>query len=81
MKLILKQVAPQLDVTALGDEARRYVPGKPNKHALFALHTEDGQVLPCQVSTNLASVPGDLVHLTVVFAVNGDDLRVEGHGL
>jgi hypothetical protein len=42
MKLILKQVAPQIDATALGDASRRYTPGKPAKHALFALHTDAG---------------------------------------
>lgn len=81
MKLILKQVVPQLEITGLADAARRYTPGKPAKHALFALHTETGEVLPGQASTTMVSEPGNLVRITVVFTVDGDTVRVEGHGL
>ncbi|WP_110951359.1 hypothetical protein [Pseudomonas bohemica] len=78
MKLILKRVAREIEVTALGDESRKFVAGKASKHSPFALHTEAGEVLPCQVSTNMASEAGDLVRLTVVFTVDGESLRVEG---
>lgn len=80
MKLILKQITPQLEITGLSDSARGYTPGKPAKNALFALHTEAGEILPCQVSTALASQESDLVRLTVVFLVDGDRICVEGHG-
>lgn len=44
----------------------------------FALHTEDGVALPCQVSTSMTSAGQQPVQLTVVFTVNGRDLIVEG---
>ena len=81
MKLILKQVTPQLEVTGLSDSSRRYTPGKPAKHALFALHTDAGDILPGQVSTTMVSEAGGNVQLTVVFTVDGERVRVEGHGL
>jgi hypothetical protein len=81
MKLILRQVAPEIDATSLSDEHRRYVLGEPEKHAPFALHTEAGEVLPCQVSTAMLSERGELVRLTVVFNVDGNNLCVEGHGV
>ncbi|SEJ49832.1 hypothetical protein SAMN03159495_3451 [Pseudomonas sp. NFR16] len=78
MKLILKRVAEQVEVTGLSDGSRKYVPGKMHQHSPFALHTDSGEILPCQVSTNMASNAGDVVRLTVVFTVDGDSLRVEG---
>ena len=81
MKLILRQVAPQVEVTRLADAEKRYTSGKPAKHARFALYTDAGEILPCQVSTAMVSEAGDLVRLTVVFTVDGDSVRVEGHGL
>jgi hypothetical protein len=85
MKLILKQIhvpdAGHLYETSLEDN-RRYVPLERQERALFALHTEDGQMLPCQVSTSLSSNAGDAFpSLTVTFNVDGRDLVVEGHGL
>ncbi len=81
MKLVLKQVAPDMEVTTLDDDSRRYVPGKVSKLSPFALHADTGEVLPCQVTTSMKSERGQLVQLTVVFTVDGDNLRVEGHGL
>jgi len=81
MKLILKQIAPDIEITSLGDSAKRYVPGKAIAASPFALHTEGGEVLPCQVTTSMRSERGQLVQLTVVFAVDGENLRVEGHVL
>lgn len=78
MKLILKRVPHQVETTSLHDEARRFQLTKTNAASPFALHTEDGQVLPCQASTTLHSAPGDVVRLTVVFTVDGDSLAVEG---
>lgn len=81
MKLILKQIPSRMDVTALGDEPGQTVPGKPDAHALFALFTEAGDMLPCQVSTTLHSEACGIPKLTVTFSVNGKDVVVEGHGL
>lgn len=45
----------------------------------FALHAEDGQMLPCQVSTSMESTGGGRpVKLTVTFTVDGDQIKVEG---
>ena len=45
----------------------------------FALHAEDGQMLPCQVSTIMESSGGGRpVKLTVTFTVDGDQIKVEG---
>ena len=81
MKLILKQVAREIELTSLGDVDRKYAPGIVDEQSPFGLHTEDGQLLPCQVSTTMKSEAGGLVHLTVVFVVDGKSLRVEGHEL
>jgi hypothetical protein len=81
MKLILKRVAPQIDVTCLGDDSSRFVAGKPGVSSPFALHTDSGDLLPCQVSTTMLSEAGEPVRLTVVFTVDGDRLAVEGDGL
>jgi hypothetical protein len=85
MKLILKQIhvpgAGQVLKTSLEDD-RWPVLLERQERALFALHTEDGQMLPCQVSTSLNSQAGNgLPSLTVTFNVDGRDLVVEGHGL
>lgn len=81
MKLILKRLAPEVDVTCLGDSSSRFVLGKPDASSPFALHTESGDLLPCQVSTTMRSEPGEPVRLTVVFTVDGDKLMVQGDGL
>lgn len=78
MKLVLKRVAPDIDATCLGDASCRYVPGKPDSSSPFALHTESGELLPCQASTSMLSEPGEPVRLTVVFTVDGRGLVVEG---
>lgn len=76
MKLVLKRIEKTVEVTALPDPESRHVnTGYPGP---FALHTEDGQVLPCQISTNMESSVGEPVLLTVMFTVNGRDLVVEG---
>jgi len=80
MKLILKQISPQIEVTAVGDDSPSHVSGKPPAHALFGLFTEAGEMLPCQVSTTLHSEAGrGMPKLTVTFSVDGRDLIVEGH--
>ncbi|MDD0974964.1 hypothetical protein [Pseudomonas fontis] len=81
MKLILKRVAPEIEVTCLSDSSSRFVLGKPGGCSPFALHAESGEVLPCQVSTTMISEPGEPVRLTVVFTVDGDKLVVQGDGL
>jgi hypothetical protein len=83
MKLILKQIpvpdAGLIHETSLED-SRRPVLLEQQERALFALYTEDGQMLPCQVSTTMHSEAGDgMPRLTVTFNVNGRDLIVEGH--
>lgn len=81
MDLILKRLVPDLEVTSLADSCRQYVPGYRDLKSPFALHTEDGRVLPNQVSTTLHSEPGQPVRLTVVFTVDGDQLKVKGDGV
>ncbi|WP_434706674.1 hypothetical protein J3Q07_16455 [Pseudomonas sp. D4-18] len=45
----------------------------------FALHSEDGQPLPCQTSTSMESRSSDQpVKLIVIFNVDGDQITVEG---
>ncbi|UQS92508.1 hypothetical protein M5C90_15760 [Pseudomonas chlororaphis subsp. piscium] len=44
----------------------------------FALHAEDGQILPCQVSTNMDSEGARPPTLTVTFTVDGDQIKVQG---
>ncbi|EMR47055.1 hypothetical protein [Pseudomonas putida] len=55
MKLILKRLSREIEVTSLDSECRHYVPGGRDPQAPFALHTEDGTVLPSQQSTTLHS--------------------------
>lgn len=81
MNLILKRLNREIEVTSLDDESRRYVPGGRDQLSPFALHTENGAVLPNQLSTTLHSEPGQPVRLTVVFTVDGDHLKVEGDGM
>lgn len=81
MRLILKRVAPEIEVTSLGDSCPRFTHGKPDGSSPFALHTESGEMLPCQISTSMLSQPGEPVRLTVVFNVDGHHLVVEGDGL
>ncbi|PNG87567.1 hypothetical protein [Pseudomonas putida] len=81
MKLILKRLSREIEVTSLDSECCRYVPGGRDHQAPFALHSEDGAVLPNQLSTTLHSEPGQPVRLTVVFTVDGNKLTVEGDGL
>ena len=81
MKLVLKQIASQIDVTTMKDPEPRYVPGETDKQSPFALYTESGEMLPCQLSTALVSDGGGIAQLTVVFTVDGDKVRVQGPGL
>ncbi|WP_206683083.1 hypothetical protein [Pseudomonas baltica] len=81
MELVLKQIASQIDVTTMKDPEPRFIPGETDKQSPFALYTDSGEMLPCQVSTALVSDAGGFAQLTVVFTVDGDNLRVQGHGL
>ncbi|NWL48397.1 hypothetical protein DM819_21645 [Pseudomonas hunanensis] len=81
MKLILKRLNREIEVTSLDSDSRHYVPGGRDQQASFALHAEDGAVLPNQLSTTLHSDPGQPVRLTVVFMVDGNKLAVEGDGM
>ncbi|MFJ2981205.1 MULTISPECIES: hypothetical protein [unclassified Pseudomonas] len=81
MKMILKRLVRDVEVTSLADDGRRYTPGERRLESPFALHAEDGSVLPNQISTTLHSEPGQPVRLTVVFMVDGNKLAVEGDGL
>lgn len=77
MKLVLMRIEQTVEATSLSDtEPRLYPTGQPGP---FALHTEDGALLPCQVSTSLdSSGGGHPVRLTVTFTVDGDRIRVQG---
>lgn len=77
MKLVLRRIERTVEATSLSDvEPRHYPSGMPGP---FALHTEDGTMLPCQVSTNLgSSAVGHPVTLTVTFIVDGHQIRVQG---
>lgn len=81
MKLVLKRLAPDIDVTSHTGLDPRFTPSLRDRFAPFALHTESGEVLPCQVSTTMRSEVGQPVRLTVVFNVDGDKLLIEGDGL
>ena len=78
MKLILKRIERMTEVTSLGSGEVSYIPGGSELPGLFALHAEDGQMLPCQVSTSMDSKYGEPVRLTVTFVVDGKKIRVEG---
>lgn len=45
---------------------------------VLALCDEAGEMLPGQVETTLACIPGEPVVLTVKFYVDGQDVRLEG---
>lgn len=76
MKLILKRIERAVDASSIHDEEvfldGRRIPGP------FALCTEDGQVLPCQVSNALESDYTNIARLTVTFLVDGKSVVVEG---
>lgn len=76
MKLVLKRIEGTIESTSLSDcEPQHHKTGLSGP---FALHTEDGALLPCQVSTNLdSSGGGHPVRLTVTFTVDGDRIRVK----
>ena len=78
MKLILKRIERMVEVTSLGSGEARYIPGGSDIPGPFALHTEDGKILPCQISTVMGSEHGEPVRLTVTFLVDGNKIRVEG---
>lgn len=77
MRLVLKRIERTVEGTSLSDsEPRHCLSGMPGP---FALHTEDGVVLPCQVSTSMDSSAGGYpVTLTVTFTVDGVQIRVQG---
>lgn len=80
MKLILKRA---------GNDPRQYDSIQSNRlpptdpesikdHRPFALFTDAGEQLPCQVSTSITSDSSGMVKLTVVFEADGRGLVVEG---
>lgn len=77
MKLVLRRIERTVEATSVSDTGQRHYPtGQPGP---FALHTDDGTLLPCQVSTSLdSSGCGHPVRLTVTFTVDGDRIRVQG---
>lgn len=78
MNLILKRIDRSLIATSLDGDVE-LIQGERRLNAPFALHTEDGQVLPCQLSTSLESGKGaGFPVLTVTFAVDGLSVVVEG---
>lgn len=81
MKLILKRVEPSIETKSLEDIARRREIGRSISALPLALHTEDGQVLPCQSSATIVSLPCSAVELTVKFIIDGKKLRLEGDPL
>lgn len=78
MKLILKRMVPMIDVRGLDDADPVYLPDRLAEPGPFALHTEDGQMLPCQVSTSMNSEGRGPVRLTVTFTVDGDKIKIIG---
>lgn len=78
MKLILKRVGDDPRDNRMVAHSRVVPSSHVQDSRPFALCTEDGQQLPCQVSTCMTSNPDSMVKLTVVFEVNGRDLIVEG---
>jgi hypothetical protein len=79
MKLVLKRLPRMMVVRALEDGHPKFVEAGSENTGPFALHTEDGQILPCQVSTTMnSSGRFDPVQLTVTFTVDGTNIRVEG---
>jgi len=74
MKLVLKRAgADPRSVIPLSDFGRRVVDHRP-----FALHDEQGSILPCQVSTSTGSDSDGSPILTVVFRMDGQDLLIQG---
>lgn len=78
MKLILKRVPVKIEPHILGGIDLAEFMGCVDKQGPFALYTEAGELLPCQVSTAMESKSGDIVRLTVTFFVDGEKVRVEG---
>lgn len=80
MKLILKRVGddPRLMTPMLSSRRTRKSDEQSPDTRPFALHTEDGQFLPCQTSTSMTSNGDGLVTVTVVFEVDGVRVLVEG---
>lgn len=79
MKLILKRVETVVEVQALEDAEPRLYPTGDAKAGPFALHSEDGMILPCQISTSMSSTGRhEPVTLTVTFRVDGKNLLVKG---
>jgi hypothetical protein len=78
MKLILKRVVPMIDARSLDDTDPVYIPDHCAEPGPFALHTEDGQILPCQLITEVRSEPGRVPTLTVTFQLDGDRIKFQG---
>ncbi|WP_225773306.1 hypothetical protein [Pseudomonas sp. Marseille-Q5115] len=77
MKLILKRIERRASPPP--SRIERNLPDMKEQGGPFALHTEDGEVLPCQVRTTMTSATGwEPVELTVVFRVDGKQLTVVG---
>ena len=49
-----------------------------SEHGLFMLFTDDGKVLPNQVSAELVSTYGEPQKLIVTFVCDGEGIRVNG---
>lgn len=43
----------------------------------YALHTEDGEILPQQAHVRIEQEPFELTRITVEFNVNDNDVRIE----
>jgi hypothetical protein len=78
MKLILKRMERARVISAGSIQDGVVFNDGHELPAPFALHTEDGQMLPCQVSTSMNSDGGAPVKLTVTFIVDGDKVKVQG---
>lgn len=78
MKLILKRTTQTVAIQSLADVRPRTIPSGDRNDGPFALHAENGEILPCQISTSMDSKGGEPVTLTVTFTVDGRDLVVEG---
>jgi hypothetical protein len=79
MKLILKRAGLNIRADQVfGDggaitEVRKGIDDRP-----MALHTEDGEMLPRQVSAVLHNEAGAPPRLVVTFTVDGSDVIVQG---
>ncbi|UZJ58569.1 hypothetical protein OKW98_18505 [Pseudomonas sp. KU26590] len=76
MKLILKRITPGPRCMTI-DEMLGEPPERPLPQP-FALHVEDGEILPGQSKTCMSSDASGQVVLTVTFIVDGRNVMVQG---